>query len=686
MSALPDRKGKPLSVAERLMQVQRVLLGATVVSLPIAYFPGAFADPINIPKLSLLLGALALAVSIRLALTVLGTPFLVPRSFLIPALVFCASLIASWITSPYTSWAAFGVYTRFNGAIPYLAVIGFALLLADAFQGRPAILVRALVGSGAAVAAFGLIQMFFLGATVGAESETGWITSTLGHSNFAGGYLALTLPLAVGLWLDSRTSRWGLALTAAIGAALLFTFSQGAWIAAGAGALWLAGEMGHERRDWTRWLAPIGLAAGLCLTVGTVLVTMVIDHPYAKLPGFLATATSRGFLWETALATAAERPLLGWGPNAFAIQGPLHRTVEHGLLLGLTKAEDPHSLPLAIWSNLGLVGLAALVLVGAAVVRSSKDSLPVKALKASLVVYVVQSLVSVDVVSLRFGIWVVLAALATSIPSHADTRAPSSPSGARKIAAVLLCLTGLVAAVGAASFLAVPDVRALDGEEAFDRNEVEQGRRHFSSALEVRAELEYRRRLAMLLGHAAVDLGEGGQPLVDEMSALFAKIEHIPDVQVLALHGSLLNEWSVYEPEANARAIVILQRAQALDPNDPVLTTILADALVQEGRPAEAERELLRVERLLTIEYPEFRGRHPDLWASLAIAQAQQGKEVQARETLASAPGRTGSSCRQLVAEELLTQPSQRDPRKVGLACPPSLARLVVPREQLGLD
>lgn len=672
----------PLQLTGRLLRVQRVLLAVTVVGLPVAYVPGVFADPVNIPKLSLLLGVVALAVSLRLALTALGQPFFVPRRFLVPTLLLSASLVASWIASPYTSWASFGVYTRFNGAIPYLAVVVFALLVADAFKGRPTPVARALVGSGAAVATFGLVQMFFLGATVGAESETGWITSTLGHSNFAGGYLALTLPLAVGLWLDRRTSRWGLALTAGIGSALMFTFSQGAWIGAGAGVVWLAGTRGRERGAWTRWLAPIGLAAGFCLTVGTVLTTVVIDHPYAKLPGFFATATSRGFLWETALATASERPLLGWGPNGFAVQGPLHRTVEDALLFGLTKAEDPHSLPLAVWTNLGLVGLAALVLVGAAVVGSAKDSLITQALRASLVAYVVQSLVSVDVVSLRFGFWTVLAALATSITAPSDTRGPSPVSHARKIVAALICVTGLVGGLGTTLFLAVPDARAQRGEEAFRRNRVEEGRRQFSAALDVRAELEYRRRLAMRLGHAALALGEEGQPLIDEMSALFAEIEHIPDVQVLALHGSLLNEWSVYEPEANARAIAILQRAQALDPNDPVLATILADALVQEGRPAQAERELLGLEHLLTARYPEFRARHPDLWAGLAIAQAQQGKSVQARETLASAPTHLDSSCRQLLARELLKDPALRDPRRVGLACPPSLARLLMPRQR----
>ena len=675
------------TTADKVRRAQRFLLMGAVGLLPAAYGPGVFADPVNIPKLSLLLGALALAASLRVALTILGVPFSAPRRFVVPALLFAAAVVTAWAASPYPSFGAFGIYTRYNGAIPYLAIIAFSLLLADAFRGRPIALTNALVASGVVVALFGLTQMFFHGATIGAESETGWITSTLGHSNFVGGYLALTLPAAVGLWVAREHAPWGLLATATIGAALLFTFSQGAWVAAGSAALWFTGRVARTQRAWMRWLSPIGMTLGVALTAGTVLVTMLLPHPGAQLPGFLATATSRGFLWRTALATGSDSPLLGWGPGAFAIQGPLHRTVEDALLNGLTRAEDPHSLPLAVWSNLGILGAVALTLVFlTALWPAGNGDLQTQALKTVVLAYLVQSLVSVDVVVLRFGIWVALATLAVAQmpPSISPPQGVAVPSRARRVSAGLTCLAGSIAAVAVTAYLALPDISVQRGERALEAGRIAAGRELFGTALEVRSEPEYRRRLALLLANRALEEGKSGAPLIGEVNRLLEEVQDVPDVQALALHGSILNDWSVYESSANSLAIALLQRASVLDPHDPTLAVILADALVQEGRPEEAEKVLLPIERLLSIEYPEFRSKHPDLWATLAIAQARQGKEEQASETLRSAP-KAPTSCRTLIAAEML-KPTQPDTQRIRLACPASLARLIVPREELGVD
>ncbi len=165
------------------------------------------------------------------------------------------------------------------------------------------------------------------------------------------------LPLALGLALSARgrLDRWvaGLAFLL-LGYGLLLTASRGGWmaVAACAGLVLVVGA--GRRLAPERWLA--GLLALLALAL-VVAVGLALLGP-ERVPG-LASAMSRGEdrgeLYVNSLHLLREYPLTGTGlGNTFAlVYSKYILVIPHAYL---TYA---HNLPIAVWMNQGLLGLAS---------------------------------------------------------------------------------------------------------------------------------------------------------------------------------------------------------------------------------------------------------------------------------------------------------------------------------------
>ena len=635
---------------------RRALLLGAVVLTPLLYTPGLLVDVYNLPKLTLLTIAVALAGALRLADVILGGDRRGLRLLGLPASAMAVAVTISWLVGDFRGWSLFGLYVRYGGLIPYLVVIIFAVLLADAFAGNARPIVYALVIGASGVGLFALVQMLFFGERIGRISETAYVASTLGHSNYAGGYLAMILPLAIALWLEEdRHPRWGLAATVIIASGLIFTVSQGAWLAGLGGISALIALRLDQSRRALRRIAVVATAGAAAIGAGVVLVTMAIPHPVERVPGFLITAASRGFLWEHALEVGLERPIAGWGPNGFAIQGPLHRSLEDALLEGFVKGTDPHSVPLAIFANLGVLGLAAFVLLFVWVVRSrihrQLDSHLALGISAALVAYLIQAIVSVDELIFRFGLWVLLASVAASRPFEVRSRR-SSGGVIRHSFAVGALLAGMVGVYFAWMSLPLADWNARQGINHFRQASPELGRAAFLRALEGRDDTEYKRLYGGTLGEFAFRRGPAAEDLIEEMKSVFSYLKDFPDAQALAFYGELLNQWSLHDPSANDDALAVLREAQRLDPHNPLVALDIADVLLQQGRYSDAEATLIPHERVLTESFPEYSTQYSELWAGLAIARIKLGELDEARTTLARAA--RGGGCRFFIAHELM--------------------------------
>ena len=669
----------------QLLTIERWVLLSGLVVLPLAYGPKIFMNFSNVPKLTVLGFVVAVAGAIQVVRLLLTHPVdRAPISIASPALAMAGAFVLSWAFTDYPSWSLLGRYTRFGGLLPYLATIAFSLLLVRAFHGSPKPIVLASVAGASGVGLFALIQMVFLGATIAVQSDTAYVTSTMGHSNFAGGFLAVALPLSVGLWLDSDGFRSRIATisTILIASGLLFTVSQGGWAAGVIGLGVLLGLRAGRRRSKWRWPALL-LAAGTAVTmVSSVAITMPLEHPFSRVPGLLGTAVSRGFLWETAIKMAAERPLTGWGPNVFAIEGPLHRELEDALLLNFTIGDDPHSVPIAMLVNLGPVGAAAFLYVFLWTVRKWRGrpnaSVIDDAVIAAIAAYGGQALVSIDEPALRFSFWTLVACVgcnATSLRSTARRWAPPRRRTLIALTATTVLIGGL-AATSVIRYLTVPDLLAASGIQAFGRGDPAEARADFSRAIRLRDEHAYRRRYAAGLAAVAIDLGNRGESVMREFHRTLSFLEDFPDPEALAFYAERLLRWSLVDPLERERALSLLTRARQLDPNNPFLAVLAADTRLLMDQPRAARQELEGFAEVLTHRFPEYNHLYSDVWTTLAIAQATEGDIASGRASLEKATG-TGS-CRYLVASHWVAT----DREVGGLAglqflCPPTLLRLL---------
>ena len=222
--------------------------------------------------------------------------------------------------------------------------------------------VLALILSCFAASMLGVYQNF-----VGVESTASWIDSEMfaeigarvvgpfDNPNVFGEYLIMLLPLAVALVLTRRGAQRliGAAVTLAAGAALVYTWSRGAWLGA---------------------MASVGLLLVLYHAVLLRLVVpAIVALPFvaAALPSAIVSRlTSIGNLADTSTAyrvsiwTASVNMLkdifesgIGTGSAAFSAVYPAYA------LGGAAYALHAHNLYLQIFVELGVVGIAVFVLM-----------------------------------------------------------------------------------------------------------------------------------------------------------------------------------------------------------------------------------------------------------------------------------------------------------------------------------
>jgi O-antigen ligase len=178
------------------------------------------------------------------------------------------------------------------------------------------------------------------------------VGGTVGSPNEAGAYLSFVLALAVSL-LFSETGRRYKWLAGAVlgfaGAALIFTFSRGAWL-----SLFLAVSLFYLlllRRKGASVKAPIA-------TLAILLISCLPFHSAIEARLFAddnGSAQSRVPLMKLAFRIIADNPVLGVGSNNFSTAMDSYLTPEfrEGFLYTV------HNKYLLVWAELGLGGLLA---------------------------------------------------------------------------------------------------------------------------------------------------------------------------------------------------------------------------------------------------------------------------------------------------------------------------------------
>ncbi len=261
-------------------------------------------------------------------------------------------------------------------------------------RGDPARLTWALVAAGVGAGAAALA----LGAAGQRLIEAEGVVRLAGLSgspNHLALFLGRLLPLAIALVVlhvgsgqaDTlaqhrrnsrmlRSWRLGVAFLSAgiIGAALLFSFSRGAWLASAAGVgvvliglLVLRGGATPEAwwRSVARWCGGAAGRRALIAVVAALVLVLLLGIGLATRVERLSsigdplggTMALRLQLWGAALRMGLDHPLFGVGPDGFLYAYPAYR---EGVAWKEPFVSHPHNLILDYWLRGGIMGIAAL--------------------------------------------------------------------------------------------------------------------------------------------------------------------------------------------------------------------------------------------------------------------------------------------------------------------------------------
>lgn len=334
-------------------------------------------------------------------------------------------------------WVSFlGLYHRYGGLIPFCLYATIALILVGLYWERPEDLKeipRAFTLAAVLVTGYVLIEKAGLDWIPWRDSNgnpPSFPVSTLGNSDFAGGWLAITAPLVLYSVLTARNryvrfTLWG--LLALDMAALWFTQSRGAFIALGAVIAAVAFLYRDKAPAWVRWstLAAVIFALGVGVVAifhpGMRQAPALFSKAGAYSPFRTGTFQSRSWYWITALRIFKRHPILGTGPDTYFAKYPKFRLPQDGASLGLTITDKPHNIFLEYAADSGFLGIATyLALVGTALwyaqqrVRKldSAMRLLLTAFVGMLVAYLAQGFFSIDIPPLAVLGWVSLAGIA----------------------------------------------------------------------------------------------------------------------------------------------------------------------------------------------------------------------------------------------------------------------------------
>jgi tetratricopeptide (TPR) repeat protein len=639
-------------VLRRGLSARRGLALVMVFGVPVLFLWDVTLDAFNVPKLALITLGVAFAASLWLLEMASGAARSRP-ALLLPAAAILVPTLVSWLATDYKGWSLWGEYQRYEGLVPTLLVVGAGLLVADVFRGRLRLLTSALTLSAALVALYAIAQS--MGADPFNVPVTEYAPSSIGQSNFVGGFLAICLPLALALWTSGKGGgRTGaMAATIVIVLAIGLTFSQGGWAAAAAGVAVFAGFSVARKKPKARMAGAAVAALIAAGSVGLVVAGMVTSAS-SPIPD---TARARGLWWISAVRMGLESPIWGSGPNVYAVEGAHYRVLEDNLAHGTAIADSPHSVPLSQFANAGVLGLAGFAVITVWAVRTASAVRPEDSVgagvAAGLAAYFVQSLVSLDSLVLGFTLWVLLGALASTRDADAPLADRPRPSWAK----TAFVGAGVVLALGAAYWttrFVAADMHADRAIDSFNDREHDAGLVELRRALETRDDFHYRSLLGNHLGQAALREKQNGRRFVDEMRQEFEYLADFPSVRSLSVYADALHQWSIYDTELETEALNLFERAHELDDDSPDLAISRAETLVRLGRPDEAINVLEPLVERIETDFPEYRFRWPGVPAVLAIAAEAAGDEATASASLERArtwsPEQRNQDCHVLMA------------------------------------
>lgn len=358
-------------------------LGLLLVVVPVVF------DPLG---RSGLLAVKVLAASLALAL--LGVSLVWARAVFVPwgkvAAAAGAALVVvavSTVLSPAWERSLLGAPQRMSGLLMWVClavafVVGFSLRRLRAEAAEAAVMGLCVVAMFAA-GLLAVLEVAGVGGAFAALEFEGRLRSGLGNPSVLASFVLLVGPVCVAASVLDWRWRWPAVGACALGGVMLVgSQSRGAIAAFGVTAVvFAAARSSKPLRYWV-------LAGAAVLMAATAVIGRWGEFGF----GF----RGRVAIWEVAVDTIADRPLLGAGPEMFLVEYSERVGADTVREFGRRGATDrAHSGLLDFAVSSGVVAavlyLAVLAAVGVVAVKAMSSSKPVLAgLGAGLVAYMVQ--------------------------------------------------------------------------------------------------------------------------------------------------------------------------------------------------------------------------------------------------------------------------------------------------------
>lgn len=367
----------------------------------------------------------------------IGLLFINPRSYwprrslvfiAFGILIGAAFLATIFSTDPsYSFWSN---YERMEGFIGYIHLFLLFLTLAGLFHRRKDwfILFGISIGVSAIMSFYGLLEYFGAIATF---SDSARIIATLGNPLYVAAYLTFHIFLLAYLFFQTRSKALRVFYVALILlelSAFFLTGSRGAFVGilGGFGLMIFLSFFLVKEKKRKAIIALIMLAMILAL-IG---LTFMKDVPFIRNNDVLArfsrisstdtTASSRFIIWEMAVKSFLQRPILGWGLNNFII--PFAFNYDPRIFGNEPWFDRTHNMPLEWLVSTGIVGFGSyLFLIIAmfwALLRAAKrkviENKDAVIFFGMIIAYLFQMLFVFDVLATHLMLVVILGFLAVA--------------------------------------------------------------------------------------------------------------------------------------------------------------------------------------------------------------------------------------------------------------------------------
>lgn len=330
---------------------------------------------------------------------------------LLPLLVFFPFAFLSALFSQYPTESWIGAPARFTGFITYILFIVFFLLALYAGNKYDAEKIKKIIyvwlTATALISAVGLVQ--YLGANLIPFSKEVFAPtksySTLLNSNHFGTYLVMAIPFAAYFYLEKKTL-YSKLIFALVYGSLLTTLSRGAWLGLLAGMIFFFFRYPRKERLLSLGIVIVIITFMLMPLNSWAMVTQAdsfLSEAEMAMEGDLQAGSGRFLLWQESLQALPDSALIGTGPDTLFYAAP----ERFEATFGENYPAKAHNIFLEIAVTMGIPALLAYLAFLFLVVRGTNQHEPLLfAFKAMIIMYVVQGMFLVDVLSVYPIFWV----------------------------------------------------------------------------------------------------------------------------------------------------------------------------------------------------------------------------------------------------------------------------------------